>query len=130
MVRVERLEVSIEPDVRALAALFEEACSLNREALAALRDGSPIRILNGIFERKRRLAEALAQELGLLSRTNMGAEQGASLARVFEVQREAAMLEVQLAEALGNAVPSNGNVIEAYKKPIRRQESDGLDQSI
>jgi len=130
MVRVERLEVSLEPDIQALAALFEEACSLNHEALAALRDGSPLRILNGIFERKRRVSKVLAREQEILSRTKSGPELGPDLTRVLQVQREALTLEVQLAEALGNAVPSNGNVIHAYKKLTPRQESNGLDQSI
>ncbi|HTA17188.1 MAG TPA: hypothetical protein VK786_05540 [bacterium] len=122
--------MSVEPDFRALAALYEEACSLNREALRALRDGAALQTLNGIFERKKRLAEVLGREQEILVRKKTGPEPGASLDRVFQVQREAATLELQLAEALGNAVPSNGNVIAAYKKAVPGHDADGLDQCI
>jgi hypothetical protein len=130
VVRDERLEVSLEANVQALAALFEELCSLNREALKALSDGSSLPILNDLFERKRRLAEVMAQEQEILSRTKTASDLAPSLTRALQFQREAAMLELQLAEALGNTVSSNGNVIEAYKKLIPGQASDGLDQSI
>ena len=130
MVCDERLEVSLEANVQALAALFEELCSLNREALKALSDGSSLPILNDFFERKRRLTEVLAQEQEILSRTKTASDLAPSLTRALQSQREAAMLELQLAEALGNTVSSNGNVIEAYKKLIPGQASDGLDQSI
>jgi hypothetical protein len=130
MVRVEGPEMSLDTDFDALAALFEEACALNREALTALRGGVPVPALNGLFERKKRLTELLTREQEILSRKKAGPGFGSGLARALQAQREAAMLEVKLAEALGNPVPSNGNVIAAYKNAIPGHGDEGLDQSI
>ncbi|HTB22089.1 MAG TPA: hypothetical protein VK914_05245 [bacterium] len=115
------------PDLRALAELFEEACALNREALAALEAGTPLHALSGLFGRKQGLAESLEKEWSGSASQARGSN--ADLERVLRSQKEAALLETRLSEALGNAVPRSGKALAAYKKNTLGARSEGLDHS-
>lgn len=115
------------PDFQALAELFEEACVLNREALACLDAGRPVRDLSELFGRKQRVTEALEREWQ--GAASGATENSALLEQVLRSQREAALLETRLAEALGNAVPRSGKALAAYKKNTLGARSEGLDHS-
>jgi hypothetical protein len=104
------------PDFKALADLFEEACALNREALAALDAGRPVQDLSAVFERKRLVTSALTAVEQAQAQNHPWDSK--MLYKVRQLQREAALLEAQLSEALGNAVSRSGKALEAYKKTI------------
>lgn len=122
--------MSGEEELQALTALFQEACSLNREALALLRSQSPPAALRDLFQRKSRLSEALARAQTALSSASAAGENPLSLGQALEVQQEAAALEAQVADALGNAVPRVGKVIEAYVKSTEKWTTDKWDHSL
>jgi hypothetical protein len=116
--------MSREEDLHALTVLFQEACSLNREALTLLRGQTPPAAMRELFERKSRLAQDLARAQKTLSQASGVGENLPGLERALEVQQEAAALEAQVAEALGNAVPRVGKVIEAYVKSSEKPRPD------
>ena len=122
--------MSDDAGLAALAALFQEASILNREALAALRRREAPQALENLFKRKARIAENLGLLQQKLPPLSPGRDADAAIALALQAQKEAAQLEAQLAEALGNFVPRSGKVASAYGNSSALREGNKLNQSI
>jgi hypothetical protein len=120
-------------DLQALDGLYEQAIALNREALEQVRREAPPQALQGIFRRKKDLADALGVRTEQCrsapsdGETTEAEDQALTSAR--RSQKLAMELEAQLSEALGNSVSRSGKTSAAYLKNGPPQIKNRVDQS-